>query len=236
MPRSAGAFKPSWGPVLSRKDVGSVATCGCVSSFHVPAQGALCFSSASLRRFQQNPRHLPCGPQTVHPVSLHPGAKVQQPPGGPRAGGWSRHVRGRPCRGWVLCPEICPSGPPRGPRARRAGSRVPSGSTALPPPPRPSPPPPNAPGCPPCSQRGCLGPQNMLEPGGRPGLVIQGGGAFTDPPFWLSAVINVAKAWSLFWVRWRQSHTPSSHKRSRHSPVLGAVGGGLNQSSELRWL
>lgn len=65
----------------------------------------------------------------------------------------------------------------------------------------------------------------MLEPGGQPGLVIQGDGAFTDPPFRLSAVINVAKARSLFWARWRQSHVPGSHKRSRHSPALGAVGG-----------
>lgn len=62
MPRSTGAFKPSRGPVLSLKDVRLVTTCGCVSSFHIPAQGTLCFSSASLRGFQQNPRHLPCGP------------------------------------------------------------------------------------------------------------------------------------------------------------------------------
>ena len=172
--------------------------------FPRPRPGALCFSSASLRRLQQNPQHLPRG-RTDGPPRVPPswGQGPAATRWAPELGAGAGVCRAGPAGGSVLCPEICPSGPPRGPWARTAGSQVPSGSTALPPPPRPSPPPPNASGCPACSQRGCLGPQNVLEPGGRPGLVIRGGGAFTDPPFWLSAVISVAKARSLFWARWR---------------------------------
>lgn len=222
VPRSTGAFKPPRRPVLSSKDVRSVATCGRVSSFHVPAR-ALSVRPVSSRRFQQNSKHFPCRVHrqfTPCPSILGPRSSGHQV--GPRAGGWSRSLRGWPGGGKVLCPELRPSGPPRGPRARTAGSRVPLGSVPLLPPPcmarppRPSPPPP-ASGCPPRAQRGRLGPQNTLEPGG--------GDAFTVPPSRLSAVINVAKAQSLFWDRWRQSHIPIPHKRSQRSLTLGAAEG-----------
>ena len=217
MPRSTGAFKPPRGPVLSSKDVRSVATCGCVSSFHASVR------PVSSRHFQQNPQHFLCRVHrwsTLCPSILGPRSSGHQV--GPRAGGWSRSLRSWPCRGKGSLPGAPSLGSTRGPRARTAGSQVPLGSVLLLPPPRtarpprPSPPPP-ASGCPPRSQGGRLGPQNTLEPGG--------GSAFTGPPSRLSAVINVAKAQSLFWDRWRQSHIPVPHKRSRRSPTLGAAEG-----------
>lgn len=141
-----------------------------------------------LATFPAEPTTLPLqGPQTVPPVALHPGVKVQRAPGGPQSWRLDQESEGLALRreGFSArssIPRVYPGSP--GPGVRGLGPLQVlcpfSRPLAQPGPPRPGPPPP-ASGHLPCSQRGRLGPSNTLEPGGRQGLVIQGGGAFTDP-------------------------------------------------------
>ena len=114
VPRSTGAFKPPRRPVLSSKDVRSVATCGRVSSFHVPAR-ALSVRPVSSRRFQQNSKHFPCRihrQSTPCPSILGPRSSGHQV--GPRAGGWSRSLRGWPGGGKGSLPRAPSLGSPQG--------------------------------------------------------------------------------------------------------------------------